>query len=314
MYSVILVDYNSIEKTLEYIEKCIAGLRSEKKLSFIIVENGSRADDKIPESSYGSGTEKYCAAVKGNITVYSYQSHAVVYYQAEENLGYAKGNNRGVRISEELFSDEYYIISNNDIGFPKPLELDRITERFRREKNIGVIGPKVVGADEKEQSPRKKMSVFSLLFLSYWYAAAYGLLGKQVSDIDYDNRSKYCYWVSGCFMVVRAAALKKCHYFDEGTFLYAEEMILAERLGEKGYKMFFDNSIEVYHEESMTVKTSHSLLDRIEMSFRSQLYYFVRYRRISRLTKRLAVMNFRVYQFLYLLNERLRHCPKERRG
>lgn len=312
MYSVILVDYNGMEKTAEYIDRCITGLCSDKRISFIIVENGSQAGHTVLGNRYGACREKYCAAVKENVKVYNYENHIVVYYKAEGNLGYARGNNRGIRISEELFTDTYYIISNNDIRFPKPLELDRIEKRFNNEKT-GVVGPRVVGADGKEQSPRKKMSAFSLLFLSYWYAAVYGVLKKQVSDVDYDNRSKGCYWVSGCFMIVRAEAIKSCRYFDEGTFLFAEEMILAERLRKKGYGMFFDNGIEIYHEESTTVKKSNSLLERIEMSFRSQLYYFVRYRGLRRPIKRLAVVNFSVWKYLYLLNEKLRRRPAERR-
>jgi GT2 family glycosyltransferase len=55
----------------------------------------------------------------------------------------------------------------------------------------------------------------------------------------YETEERPCYWVSGCFMIIKSIDYINAEYFDENTFLYGEEMILAERLKKINRSMYF---------------------------------------------------------------------------
>ena len=63
----------------------------------------------------------------------------ITYLEPGENLGFAGGNNKGLRIA----TGEYYLLLNNDTevdaGFLEPL-----IARFQTDANIGVICPKIL--------------------------------------------------------------------------------------------------------------------------------------------------------------------------
>ena len=53
--------------------------------------------------------------------------------------------------------------------------------------------------------------------------------------------------LSGCFMFVRIAVLKKVGGFDERYFMYAEDLDLCRRIGKVSRTMYYPNVV-VYHE------------------------------------------------------------------
>ena len=115
-------------------------------------------------------------------------------------------------------------------------------------------------------------------------------------DLDYDGKSKFCYWVSGCFFVTRAEVFESVNGFDENTFLYAEEMILSERYARRKYKVFFDNDFTIIHEGGATVRKTKTPLDIMEIKFNSLCYYHKIYRNTSCFIINVAESNFKIYK------------------
>lgn len=301
--TIIIVDYNSIEATIEYIDRCRQSLCTKEKLSFVIVENGNVENSAKIEALLGEKSTAHMTKT-GLVLKYFYGDVEVYYFFANNNLGFAKGNNRGIAITEELIGDEYYIVSNNDITFPKEIDLDSLVQIMKKNKKMAVLGPRVVGIEAGDQSPRKKLSTYELLFEQYWLAMVYRFLKKSVTDICYDGKSKYSYWVSGCFTLMKGTAIKDIGYFDEGTFLFCEEMILAERLKKKGYRMYFYNEVQIIHAESETIKRDNSFINQLEMTHDSLLYYSRKYGGINIMTLCLSKLNFSIYKLLYKLKVR----------
>lgn len=302
MLSVIIVDYNSIEATLKYIEHLNQKIICEK-IHFIIVDNGNNFD-KIECLS-----EQYKRLMRyNNSTIYEFtiSSIPVVYIDSGSNLGYARGNNLGVSVSNTLFKDPYILISNNDIILQEITDFRDISYVFDSDRNIAVIGPKVIGLHGERQSPHKKISWFKALFLYYW-----GLVLGHNFQIGRDtlnsNKNEYVYRVMGSFMFVRKAAFLDVGMFDESTFMFFEESILSEKLEKKGYKTFYYNDMEIIHNHGSTVKKNSTIETSMKWAFDSCCYYYKNYRLVNPLIINLAKRNFDLYLLLYRIKRRIRN-------
>jgi len=298
-YSLIIVDYRSINKTIHYIEHFASMVKGEYPLHAVIVDNSPSQD---VDKAFACYSKKDLIVIDDLIgyTTYVWGNLTISYCFAGNNLGYAKGNNLGVKIADLCFNDNFYIISNNDLRLDEKFDWCPFERLFEENQDIAVIGPRVVGLDGKVQSPHKKVSAFSHLVLSFW-------LGHWPfywrCDCDYTEESKYCYRVMGSFMIIRACAFHKADGFDENTFMFGEEMILSERLSRNGYKTYFFNDYAVVHEHGASVKRVDSVLRAEQWSFDSIYYYYEKYRNTNSLILVLGKISFYVYKAVrYVVN------------
>ena len=116
MVPIIIVDYNSIDKTLQYIRHFSLNCESWEQFIPVIIDNSLSDYAKIELCKKYKNYKKYNITIeKETMMIYMfYAEFGKLYYcGTKSNLGYAKGNNLGVKISERLFGSDYYIICNN---------------------------------------------------------------------------------------------------------------------------------------------------------------------------------------------------------
>ena len=92
--------------------------------------------------------------------------------------------------------------------------------------------------------------------------------------------SRFTYWVQGSFMLVNAAVFNEIGMFDDNTFLYYEEPILAEKMLQIGKRMYFDSDVEIVHYEGGTTKRNPKK-EKIEM--KSRIYYMSKYKHVNKI-------------------------------
>jgi GT2 family glycosyltransferase len=85
-------------------------------------------------------------------------------------------------------------------------------------------------------------------------------------------------------------------YFDEKTFLYYEESILSEKLINAGYKIMYYPAVSVVHKAGSTVSSYHTLRNSHNQLFRSERYYFKKYRNIGQLMYKILLLG----EFIWL--------------
>ncbi|WP_027209450.1 glycosyltransferase family 2 protein [Butyrivibrio hungatei] len=312
MLSVIVVDYNSIEKTLKYIRDISKKLIVDGDIHYIIVDNHSDVENLCENHKYShcfSGKEKLTHKKSDEfegkrVSRYSFGGKSLTYISAGENLGYAKGNNLGMRLSEKLFGDEYYLVSNNDIEISDTFDFGRIKGIFDRNTAIAVIGPKIVGLDGEVQSPNRKPTAFGNLVMTYLSMATHDKIFKW-NDVDYTDESKICYRVMGSFMLIRASAMSEVGMFDEKTFMFAEEMILSERLLRCGYLTYFYNGLSVIHAHGESVDKLEDRSEPVRWAHESLSYYFKEYRKTSEIIIRFGRVVCGLYIKLYKLKKKI---------
>lgn len=298
--AVIIIDFGDLPRTFKYIDDFLKNTRDEKSsdISFVIVENKVSYDGISILENY-TNKVKHINIVGCNAILFKMYERECIYVISKENSGFARGNNLGAKIADQLFDIDYYCFSNNDINFQQKYSLSRVQEIFMNNSSVAVVGPKVVGMDGKKQSPCKRKSVFSLLFLWYYNILLNNCLVKLCGHVDNINESKECYWVSGCFMIIDKKKFNEISGFDPNTFLYGEEMILSERLLQKNYIMYFDMENSICHETSQSVNSSFKIIQSIRFDFLSKYYYCKTYRKTSSIILGLAKINFALFWVLF---------------
>lgn len=304
MYTLIIVDYNSIDNTIRYIKDIFEKIVNQDAIHVVIVDNGNSQDtSEAIATEFEKEKDCFLPSIQKHVSLFHYGQLPIVYCSSGANLGYAKGNNLGAEIAKVVFSDTYYIFSNNDLKFEQLIDLREVSAVFESNPQVAILGPSVVGLDNNRQSPRKKQSAFIKLIAFYWAMFLGGITKKWIDDIDYTASTGDCDWVMGCFMFVRSDAFWKVAGFDPNTFLYAEELILSEKMLHCGYVTFFYQPMKVIHAHGVTVKKAISVIKNVEISFQSNCYYYQHYRNTSSAIIRLAKGNFSVYKVLYFAKQ-----------
>jgi len=269
---VVVVSYHNEAMTKKYITEELPKLAST--YTVVVVNNASTREES-----------KKMARECGLTFVNDYSGGQVFHGKCyllwtSENLGYARGNNLGVRFLNRIGEYDYFLFSNDDIELSLPNTLEILVSRMKEDERIGAIGPRVIGLDGLDQSPHDT------------YVSPYRMIGwKLLPFLRRKNKtevmesltkpsSRFTYWVQGSFMLVDACVFNEIGMFDEHTFLYYEEPILAEKLAKVGKAMYFDSDVEVVHYEGGSTKRNRKR-ENIEME--SRIYYLREYKHINRI-------------------------------
>ena len=184
MLSLIIVDYNSIKQTINYINNFLDKFIIEEDLNIVIVDNSLDENGleyiKTLQLEEINIDKSLLLGKDGAVFLYRNTKLAVI--AAKENLGYAKGNNLGAKASDNLFNDKYYLFSNNDLNLQENVEFKELEEIFKKDESIAVVGPKIVNIEGIIQSPRKNMCIWRGMTL--WYINLL-LSKKQICRLAY---------------------------------------------------------------------------------------------------------------------------------
>ncbi len=249
----IILNYNSWEDTLKE-AKLVREKAGIAWKDIIVIDNCSTNDSarKLEENASGQ----------------------YVFLQTGENRGYASGNNVGLRYAYEK-NYKYAWIINNDILFDDERILDKLIYVFDKEDQVAVVNPDIYAPDGHMYNRDSVRPTFFDLTLGM---LAYRKKGRVIED---RGGYGYVYRPQGCCMVVDLEKLREIDYLDEHTFLYSEEIILAERLAEKNYLCVCCKDVNIIHDHSKTVKSSMDKRKINKIQRNSFTYYLKQYRKFN---------------------------------
>jgi GT2 family glycosyltransferase len=228
----------------------------------------------------------------------------------QENLGFARGNNAGIRASR----GEYILILNPDTIIHDGA-FDKLIEFADRHHEAGAFGCRVLNPDGTYQ-------VSARLFPTVWryWVSALGL-SKLSSLFVYEEYPRWrgdtqrtIDWQSGCCVMFRADLLKNLGGFDEQFFYHFEEVDLCRRVWNAGRPILFTPEAVITHLGGQSV-------GRFPVRFeiekhRSRYRYFYKHfgARAARRCRRLSIAKLRVRQLGYgLLNKLKPEDARQRR-
>ncbi len=212
------------------------------------------------------------------------------------NLGFAKGNNAGIRVAR----GEYILILNPDT-IVHARALEKLVAFADRHPEGGAFGCRVLNPDGSNQHPAVPLPTLTGSFLAACGVRWLGLLSKaQLADEypGWDGRTqKEIGRQSGCCILVRRDVLTQLNGFDERFFYHCEETDLCCRIWKSGWKILFYPDSEITHLGGQSV-------GRFPIRFALETYRS-RYRYFYKHFGRKGVVRFRMIMLLHIGIRRL---------
>jgi hypothetical protein len=158
----------------------------------------------------------------------------------QENLGFAGGNNVGIRYALEKGAD-YVLLLNNDTIVSQDF-LSKLVKVAESDKKFGLLGPKIYFADE----PQK-----------IWFAGGevnwlynkgvmrgYDEIDKGQYDLPQIQETGY---ITGCCLLIKKEAIEKIGLMPEDYFLYYEDTDWSLKAQRAGYDCIFVPAARIWH-------------------------------------------------------------------
>jgi len=263
--AVIIVNYNG-EKYLPALFGSIFKYPSKVDFKLFFIDNSSQDDSvKFVQSCY---------------------PQAEVLKQ-EENLGFAAGNNVGLRLALEQGFD-YAMLLNQDTRVTESY-LDLLVKAMEQDESIAAVQPKLL------MFPRTDLinSLGNKIhYLGFGYT--YGYLKPNDDSLVFSKEINYC---SGAACLIRISALKISGLFQENFFMYHEDLDLGWRFKLMGYKNIIEPSAVVYHqyEFSRSIK-KYYFMERNRFLVILQNYHFLT---LLLILPALVIMELAVFLFSF---------------
>ncbi|MCK9483037.1 MAG: glycosyltransferase family 2 protein [Candidatus Marinimicrobia bacterium] len=257
--SIIILNWNKWADTIECLESV---LKSDyKNYSIILIDNGSDndsvekilawADGKLPKPYASKYNEIVLPEVKKPLNIHKIQIENGNYVPTKsgknflihlilsnENLGFAKANNVGIRYADVIWNSKYYYLLNNDTVIENETlgNLVTVLENYPQYK----IAQSTIYFYEKKE---KIAIAGGKLFL--WGK------GRFYTRIK-PNEIKEIGFINGCALLLSQEIVKKYGTLSERFFFGEEDFEYSLRLSLKKVKKVCVGNSRVYHKISLS--------------------------------------------------------------
>lgn len=218
LVSIITINYNESNVTLDMLES--ARHLTYSNYEIIVVDNAS------PNDNPDIIKEKY---------------PEVVLIKSLENLGFAGGNNLGVKQAKGA----YLLFINNDTIVP-PDFIQPLVETLQYDESIGMVSPKI-----KFHWDPSLIQYAGYTPMNHWTIRNNSIGYHQKDDGTYDKPGE-TQSIHGAAMMVPRTVVDKVGMMTEVYFLYYEEHDWAEMIKRGGYKIYYQPKSYILHKESIS--------------------------------------------------------------
>lgn len=184
----------------------------------------------------------------------------------DENSGYFKGLNIGIKHLRDKYQDlNHIVIGNNDLFFP-PDFVKRLNSKKSIFEKYPVISPDLITLDGVHQNPHviEKISkvrelIYDIYYANYYFSVAIGYLAKTTKKItarkdeEQFEIAQTIYQGYGACYILSPLFFTNFGLLDAPVFLMGEEFFLSKQLEKKGFKVYYDPYFSVNHHDHATM-------------------------------------------------------------
>ena len=207
--SIIIVNWN----TADLLKRCLGSLTQNYEV--IVVDNGST-----------DGSVDYINGLKIKTIL------------NKENLGFAKGNNIGIRQAK----GEYVMLLNSDTVV-KQGAIEKLVGFLDEYPDFSIVGPRLLNQDNTFQANCGWFPGLWVVFLMLFKEHFGGSDSVRFSPV----KSQAVDWLMGAAFVTRREVFDKTGGLDEEIFMYMEEVEWFYRTRKLGFKTYFLKEAEIIH-------------------------------------------------------------------
>lgn len=232
--------------------------------------------------------------------------------RTKKNCGYASGNNYGARYAMEQWNPDVLFFANPDVLFEENI-IKRIEDGLYINPRYAVAAALVKKGYNAWDLPGF-FGTIRMLFMFAFTAHKYCIKRKLLKDKGIHEVGV----VEGSLFAIKTSIFEEVEGFDERTFLYLEENILAHKLRQRGYKEIILSDICYIHEHSTSIKKAYkSKANAFRLfypSFMTYLRYYVRCCRVARVLFGIMYLAAYAERVLYDGIKFLGHIKKQGKG
>jgi N-acetylglucosaminyl-diphospho-decaprenol L-rhamnosyltransferase len=246
---VVIVSYRS----RELLGRCLDSLRAyppSVPMKVIVVDNAS-----------GDGTAEMVAAEFPEVDLVA----------CGTNLGFAAATNLGARRGEA----PYLLALNPDTAVTESA-LDRVLAAIEAHPLVAVAGPRLLRADGSLDHAAKRSFPTPLSAIGHFTGVGRreGATGKLAAYRAPEVEAGPVDAVNGAFMLIRRSAFEQADGFDEGYWMYMEDLDLCYTLAQRGWGTWYEPAAIVHHLKGGSAGTERSV--RLNWAFHRGMYRFYR--------------------------------------
>lgn len=269
-YCTIVIDNGSTNESVNKIKEYSKGkiIINSKYIKYTsknkpieILEHTRETTEKTVEKKrkYIEGQKQ----IKDTTFFNSNQDKKMVLIKNEKNLGFAEGNNIGMRYAYEVLESDYILLLNNDTVVEKDF-LIKMVQAGEADRQVGIVGPKIPYYD----NPSKNWYCKGIV---NWFSINIAYHGERCDSKTTDND-----YITGCAMLVKRDVVKKVGYLNENLFLYFEDADFNLRAKNSGFSLVVEPSAIVYHKVSITSNTFYKSKSQYYFS-RNRIWFVKKY-------------------------------------
>lgn len=254
--TVSIVNHENREAVLACLKSLDDDRQRRATLQVIVVDNASEDDS--------------AAAIRSAFP-------SVELVQRDRRGGFGAGHNLALRRATGR-----HVLMLNDDTVVCPGAIDTLAGFLDQHPGVALAAPRVVDRAGVTQPSawRAPRPSFDLI------GAA--TLGRRPGPLSTGSIPRRVGWAMGCALLARRGPLASVGGFDEGYFMYCEEIDLARRLAEAGFETHWVPSAAVVHEGQVSTGGHVSPARAVEMARSRRRFWSGHYSRLGRALARLS--------------------------
>lgn len=252
--SVIIVSYN----TKKLLKECLDSLFEKNKdqnMEVIVVDNASTDGSQL--------------MVKKNFPL-------VNFLENKENLGFATGNNIGLRRSK----GEYALLLNSDTRFVEN-SIEKMIGFIEKNPKVGIASCQLIYENGEIQPSGGFFPSLWRVLIWMLFIDDLPFIGKYLKSFhphppafytqdNWYRREHFQDWVTGAFFLIRSKVIKDVGLLDENYFMYVEEMEYCYRAKKAGWEVIYNPITKIVHLGGQSGTSKNALLGE----YRGLKYFF----------------------------------------
>ena len=227
--AIIILNYNDGTNT----KKLAESIKSYDTFTHIVLVDNCSTDDSF-------------------LTMKSIADSKIDVIRTTANQGYACGNNFGAWYAIEQYQPDYLFIANPDIMITDDA-VSGILNAMQDYPEYGALSC-IVNQGYNVWNLPGFLGVIESLFL-IWFNLDKKAIKKRLLSSPHSIEKVGV--IEGSFFCIRRSAFEQIKGFDNRTFLYVEENILAKRLNNAGYAIGILTSARYDHYHSVSIKKEY---------------------------------------------------------